>query len=115
MLFSINYSRLCVNYGFFCRVSADGEALIMSTRDLYVVMYADNAYNLTDTAQSAIDKVIIHTDFNFRTRANDIAIITLAKNIKLIENLAHVSKHAISDNEAGVIAGFGRLYDVILF
>lgn len=84
----------------------------MSKKDLYVVMYADNAYNLTGTTQADIEKIIIHSDFNRRTRANDIAILTLTKSIKLIENLAHISKRSTSNNEAGIIAGFGRLYNV---
>lgn len=85
----------------------------MPKKDLYAVMYTDNAYNLSGTIQANINELVIHSDFNCRSRANDIAILTLAKRFELVKNLAQISKSATVNNEAGVIAGFGRLYDVI--
>lgn len=94
--------------------SEQGKALIMPTKTLYVVMYTDNAYNLTDSFQSDVENMIIHADFNCRSRANDIAILTLSKSFKLIVKPAQISKSATATKEAGFIAGFGRLYDVNL-
>ncbi|KAL5275558.1 hypothetical protein ACFFRR_001436 [Megaselia abdita] len=83
----------------------------MPKKNLYVVMYDENAYNLTDTIQADVKSIVIHADFNYRSRANDIAILTLITHFVFMENLAEISKRGTLKNEVGVIAGFGRLYD----
>lgn len=87
---------------------------MISKNNLYVAMYIDNAYNMTGVLESDIDKMIVHSGFDCWMRSNDIAILTLRENFNCVEQFVQVSKRTTSIDETGIIAGFGKLYEVSL-